>query len=134
MHLRDSSEREKISQAGESEHAYSNRPVLPEPGLSADIASITLMVVKLAIQFLLAGQETTLRSLDEDLAANWYLYYNRREAGEESGRFPPLSQGGDGMTILRGYPAPMSRREDCLCCGDVQPAAGSFEATVRPAR
>jgi hypothetical protein len=55
---------------------YSDRPVAVEPGLANDISPISNMVTKLAIQELVKGTVTTLRSLDDDLVAPWYLWLN----------------------------------------------------------
>ncbi len=98
--------------------AYSDRPVAVEAGLSTDIAAISLMVVKLAIQQLLAGKPTTLRSLDEDLVAPWYFWLNRREAGTEYEDLQPLEFNIDGMTVLRWYGISLDRNPACPCCGD----------------
>jgi molybdopterin/thiamine biosynthesis adenylyltransferase len=69
---------QEISTDGAAERlAYSDRPVAVEPGLSNDIAPITQMVVKLALQILLEGIPSTLHSLDEDLIAPWYLWLSR---------------------------------------------------------
>ncbi|MBL7189633.1 MAG: ThiF family adenylyltransferase [Phycisphaerae bacterium] len=109
----------EISIASQAQrHAYSDRPVAIEPGLSNDIAPISQMVVKLAIQFLLAGKSSTLRSLDEDLTAPWYLWLNRREAKTQYEGLPPLTGGMDGMRICRWYGIPIEPEPACPCCGD----------------
>lgn len=110
---------QEISSRGDAARiAYSDRPVAIEPGLSTDIAPISLMVVKLAIQYLLGDQETTLRSLDEDLAAPWHIWLNRREAGTSYEKLQPMAFNLDGLRVLRWYGLPMDRDPTCPCCGD----------------
>jgi molybdopterin/thiamine biosynthesis adenylyltransferase len=100
--------------------AYTDRPVPIEPGLSTDIAPIGLMVVKLAIQELLKGTETTLRSLDEDLVASWYLWLNRREQGTQYESLRPLEYNIDGMHVLRWYGVAFERHPGCPVCGNFE--------------
>ena len=120
-------DREISSAAQAQRYAYSDRAVAIEPGLSNDIAPISQMVVKLAIQFLLAGKSSTLRSLDEDLTAPWYLWLNRREAGTQYEGLPPLTGGMDGMCILRWYGIPREPDPACPCCGDFVGATAADE-------
>ncbi|MBT3193968.1 MAG: ThiF family adenylyltransferase, partial [Verrucomicrobia bacterium] len=98
--------------------AYSDRPVPIEPGLSIDIDPISHMTAKLVLQELLRDVPTTLRSLDEDLEANWYLYLNRREEGTQYENLDPLGFGIDGMRILRWYGVDFKRDPECPICGD----------------
>ena len=98
--------------------AYSDRPVAIEPGLSNDIAPISTMVVKLAIQHLIQGHPTTLSSLDEDLVAPWYLWLNRREKETDYAKLEPLEFNVDGMHVLRWYGIDLGRNDACPCCGD----------------
>lgn len=106
-------------------YAYSDRPVAIEPGLSTDIAPISLMMVKLAIQQLLHGTQTTLASLNEDLVAPWYLWINRREIGTDYANLEPLEFGVDGLRVLRWYGVDFERNPACPCCGDfVEQLAG----------
>jgi len=103
--------------------AYSDRPVAAEPGLSNDIAPITQMVVKLAIQELVAGTDTTLRSLDEDLSASWFLWINRREVGSEFEHLQPLAYNTNGIHVMRWYGIGLQRQPACPVCGDSVSAA-----------
>ena len=112
------SDREISSPQQAERYAYSDRPVPIEPGLSTDIAPISLMVVKLAIQYLLRGKPTTLRSLDEDLVAPWYLWINRRESGTDYEQLEPLEFNVDGLHVLRWYGIEMKRDPACPCCGN----------------
>jgi molybdopterin/thiamine biosynthesis adenylyltransferase len=100
--------------------AYTDRPVEIEPGLSNDIAPINTMVVKLAIQELLKGTQTSLRSLDEDLVAPWYIWLNRREKGTQYEKLGPLEFNVDGMRILRWYGIDIKRHEACPVCGNFE--------------
>ena len=98
--------------------AYTDRPVSIEPGLSNDIAPICNMVVKLTIQALLNESQTTLRSLDDDLVASWYIFLNRREPGTQYENLGPLEFNMDGMRILRWYGIDVKPHEKCPVCGD----------------
>ena len=110
---------EEISNAEQAEGlAYTDRPVPIEPGLATDILPISTMVVKLAIQELLQGTETTLRSLDTDLSPALYLWYNRREKDTAAEHFAPLETNIDGMHVLRWYGAAIPREPACTECGD----------------
>lgn len=110
---------QEISSEEQAERlAYSDRPVAIEPGLSNDIAPISTMVVKLAIQHLIQGHPTTLSSLDEDLVAPWYLWLNRREKETDYAKLEPLEFNVDGMHVLRWYGIDLERNDACPCCGD----------------
>ena len=111
-------DREISSQEDANPIQYSDRPVPIEPGLATDIAAISLMVSKLAIQELLQGQPTTLQSLDEDLVASWYIFLNRREKDTDYEGLDPLEFNVGSMTILRWYGIAMDRDPGCPCCGD----------------
>ena len=100
--------------------AYTDRPVPIEPGLSTDIAPIGLLVVKLVIQELLKGTETTLRSLDEDLVAPWYLWLNRREQHTQYESLTPLEYNVDGMHVLRWYGVSIEKHPGCPVCGNFE--------------
>lgn len=129
---------QEISSVHDAERlAYSDRPVPIEPGLATDIAPMSLMVAKLVIQHLLKEQETTLRSLDADLAAPWYLWLNRREGDTQYAELPPMSYNLDGLAVLRWYGLPLDREEGCPCCGDFVAVAarekGISIGSARPA-
>jgi molybdopterin/thiamine biosynthesis adenylyltransferase len=98
--------------------AYSDRPVAVEPGLSNDIMPLSQMVVKLSITHLLKNQSTTLRSLEEDLIAPWYIWVNRREAGTDYESLEPLEFNVDGFCIMRWYGIDFKKIPECPCCGD----------------
>jgi len=114
----ESRNQEISSSTSSAEIAYSDQPVPVEPGLSTDIAPISMLVVKLAIQELLQGKATTLRSLDEDLTAPWYLWLNRREAETDFAQLKPLGCEIDGMHVLRWYGVAIDRNDACPTCGD----------------
>lgn len=97
--------------------AYSDRPVPIEPGLSIDIDPICHMTAKVALQELMRGIPTTLRSLDQDLEADWFLYLNRREKDTQYEHMDPLGFGMDGMRILRWYGIGFDRDTECPVCG-----------------
>ncbi len=125
---------QEISSREQAErHAYSDRPVAIEPGLSTDIAPVSLMTTKLAIQILLEGQPTTLRSLDDDLVAPWYLWLNRREPSTDYAQLKPMGFEVDGMHVLRWYGIDIPRAEDCPCCGDFLRVMAEREGITLPA-
>jgi len=97
---------------------YADHPVPePEPALCIDIAAMNIMTAKLCINELLKGKPTTMRSLDEDLIAQQYIYLNRREGPYE--KLKPLAFNvGDGMHILSWYGIEMERNPACPVCGD----------------
>jgi molybdopterin/thiamine biosynthesis adenylyltransferase len=110
---------QEVSSAAQAQRlAYTDRPVAIEPGLSTDIAPISLLVVKLAIHLLLAGKSTTLGSLDQDLVAPHYLWLNRREARTQFEKLRPLGFGLNGLRILRWYGCELERDPGCPVCGD----------------
>jgi len=109
----------RISRPEQAERiAYSDLPVAVEPGLALDIKPIALMMTKLALQHLLRGKETTLRSLDEDLVASLYIWFSRREPDTPFARLEPLGFEMSGLRILRWFGIPLERRSDCPVCGD----------------
>jgi molybdopterin/thiamine biosynthesis adenylyltransferase len=111
---------QEISNPEQAERiAYADRPVPVEPGLSLDIAPINLMVTKLVVQELLKGRPTTLRSLDEDLVAPFYLWLNRRDADSPFAALEPMGFEVNGMRILRWYGVPLERDPECSVCGDL---------------
>ena len=121
MLLPEQAEDQEISSQEQAEGlAYTDRPVPIEPGLSIDIAPISLMVVKLVIQELLKDSTTTLRSLDDDLVAPWYLWINRRELGTQYEKMKPLAFNIDGLHVLRWYGVSVERHPDCPVCGDFE--------------
>ena len=134
-------DREISSQENADAEAYSDMPVLIEPGLSIDVAPIAIMVSKLALQELIAGKESTLRMLDDDLDANVYIWVNRPEPNTEYAKWPPLSKSIDDQTILRWYGIYLEKDPGCPTCGDfekairkeygLEPGAGSIP--IRPA-
>jgi len=109
---------EIASAADAAEIAYSDRPVVVEPGLSLDVAPIALMVTRLALNELLAGRSTSLAMLERDLSAPWYLWLNRPETNTPYAAWPPLSESIDEMTILRWYGVGFDREPSCPVCGD----------------
>jgi len=112
---------------------YTDRPVKAEPGLSNDIAPLGQMMVKLAIQELLKGKETTLKSLDEDLVAPWFMWLNRREAGTEYEGLKPLKYNIDGMHIMGWYGIAFNQNENCPACGDLMGNVARAEGiTLKP--
>ena len=109
----------EISSASDAaDIAYSDRPVAVEPGLSLDVLPIANMVAKLALTELLKDKPTTLRTLERDYDAPWYLWLNRPEPATPYSDWPPLSESSDEMTINRWYGIYFDRDPDCPTCGD----------------
>ena len=78
------------------------------------------MVAKLIIQELLKDTKTTLRSLDDDLVAPWYLWLNRREIDTQYESLEPLEFNVDGMHVLRWYGVAIERHPGCPVCGNFE--------------
>ena len=97
--------------------AYSDRLVPIEPGLSTDIAPISLMCVKLGILELLRGSNTSFSNLYEDLSAPLYLWLNRREENSPYDSLNPLDTD-DGLRILAWYGIENEKNPHCPVCGD----------------
>jgi molybdopterin/thiamine biosynthesis adenylyltransferase len=98
--------------------AYSDQPVAAEPGLSLDVQPIANMVAKLALSELLKDKPSTLRVLERDYDAPWYLWLNRPEPATPYSDWPPLSESSDEMTINRWYGIYFDRDAECPTCGD----------------
>ena len=84
-------------------------------GLASDIAPIANLMVKLALVELSNDSQTGIRSLAEDLVADFYIWANRRENIYES--WSKLEYNYDKPTILRWYGARVDRDPDCMVCG-----------------
>ena len=115
-------DREVSSEDDAAAVAYSYRPVLVEPGLALDVAPISIMASKLAIQELIRNEDSSLHILDKDLDAGWYLWVNRPEPGTAYASWPPLSESSDQMTILRWYGVYLDKDLGCPTCGDFREA------------
>ncbi|MCY2928061.1 MAG: ThiF family adenylyltransferase [Planctomycetota bacterium] len=112
-------DREISSQEDAERFAYSDRPFVAEPGLSNDIVPIPQMGVKLAIQQLMQGTPSALRTLDADLVAPLYIWISRREAGTDFEELQPLEFNVDGFHVMRWYGVDLPRDQACPCCGEV---------------
>lgn len=97
--------------------AYSDRPVAVEPGLSLDVLPIANMVAKLALLELVSDTSSSLKILQRDFDAPWYLWLNRPEPGTQYASWPPLSESSDEMTINRWYGIYFDREPGCPVCG-----------------
>lgn len=85
-------------------------------GLSADIAPICNMMVKLALVELSRGTDSGITSLEHELVYNYYLWANRRE--RRYANWSAMPTAGNSPTILRWYGAKIARRGDCATCGE----------------
>ena len=115
-------DREVSSEADALAIAYADRPMPVEPGLALDVAPISVMAAKLALQELIRNVESSLHVLDRDLEAGWYLWINRPEPGTEYASWPPLSDSSDEMTVLRWYGIHLDIDPGCPTCGDFEKA------------
>ena len=102
--------------------AYTDQPAEVQPGLSVDVAPISIMATKLALQELIRGKKSCLHVLDPDLSANWYLWINRAEPGTKYASWPPMSESSDAMTVLRWYGIHLDIDPSCPTCGDFEQA------------
>ena len=91
--------------------AYSDRPLEVQPGLAVDIAPISWMCTRLALQALLGAPEQ-----DGDLRADLYIWANRRE--HQFSRWEPMDFSVKRMTVNRWYGVRMARRADCPVCNE----------------
>jgi len=83
-------------------------------GLASDIAPITNFMVKLALVELSRGLDSGIKSLEEDLVADFYIWANRRENIYEN--WNKLEYTFNKPTILRWYGAKVIRDPNCMVC------------------
>lgn len=84
-------------------------------GLSSDIEPICNLMVKLSLVELSRGSETGIRSLEDDLVYDFYLWANRRE--RHYGNWKPMPSAGTSPTVLRWYGVRVNREDGCPICG-----------------
>jgi len=84
-------------------------------GLASDIAPISNFMVKLALVELSKGLESGIKSLEEDLVADFYIWANRRENVYES--WNKLEFNFNKPSILRWYGAKINKDPNCMVCG-----------------
>ena len=96
------------------------------PGLTTDIAPIANMMARLALLELSRGTSAGIAATDGDLAADFYIWANRRErtyAGWQAMGFRA-----DRLSVLRWYGVRTSRLPGCMQCGEsVAGARAVFE-------
>jgi molybdopterin/thiamine biosynthesis adenylyltransferase len=99
--------------------AYADRAVPAEPGLSMDIAPVSLMLAKLAlVRMLQDAGSARFDALAEDLAAPRLLWIGRREPGTIYEQWPPLGDSlGEGPRIQQWLGLWLDRQPDCPACG-----------------
>ena len=102
--------------------AYTDRPVLVEPGLAVDVAPISIMAAKLALQELIRGETSSLHILDRDWKCQLVSVDQSRGAGTQYASWPPLSEASDAMTVLRWYGIHLEKDPGCPTCGDFEQA------------
>ena len=84
-------------------------------GLSSDIAPITNFMVKLALVELSKGLNSGIKSLEEDLISDFYIWANRRENVYEG--WSKLEYNFNKPSILRWYGAKVGKDPNCMVCG-----------------
>lgn len=94
-----------------------------QPGLSADIAPISNMIVRLALVELSRGSGAGIASLQDDLEADFYIWANRRELSYAG--WNPMGFGFRDVSILRWYGARFERKHDCPVCGCLESRAAT---------
>lgn len=92
-----------------------DRAALVQPGLSADVAPIANMIVRLALLELSRGTNAAITTLDADLGADLYIWANRRE--RVYAEWPPMGCGSKTPSILRWYGVDAPRDASCIECG-----------------
>jgi molybdopterin/thiamine biosynthesis adenylyltransferase len=116
------SDDEEISQAEQAKKLlpdYTTEKELQaavQVGLASDIAPISNFMVKLALVELSRGLDSGIKSLEEDFAADFYIWANRRENVYES--WSKLEYNFNKPSILRWYGAKVARDPMCMVCGD----------------
>lgn len=85
-------------------------------GLSADIAPICNLMVKLALVELSRGVESGISALENELVYDYYMWANRRE--NRFAGWVPLPGAGPKPTILRWYGCRIEKLENCAICGE----------------
>lgn len=94
-------------------------------GLSSDILPISNMIVKLALQELSRDKDSGIKSLEEDLIADFYIWANRRENTYQS--WPKMEYGSKTPSILRWYGAKCERNLSCQGCGQPQTSNKDYD-------
>ncbi len=84
-------------------------------GLASDIAPISNFMVKLSLVELSRGVNSGIKSLEEDLISDFYIWANRRENVYES--WNKLEYNFNKPSILRWYGAKVFRDPNCMVCG-----------------
>ncbi|MEU4513330.1 ThiF family adenylyltransferase [Nonomuraea wenchangensis] len=103
------------SEADAARFSYTDRAVLPQPGLSTDVVPIALLMAKLALLELLGDASPAFRGLSQDLVAPMFQWINRREAAHAG--LPPMGVTVDELSVLRWYGVLLPRLDDCATCG-----------------
>jgi molybdopterin/thiamine biosynthesis adenylyltransferase len=115
----DDEEISQMSQAAQLLPEYTSARELTavvQVGLSSDIAPISNFMVKLALVELSKGLPSGIRSLEDDLVADFYIWANRREGAYQD--WNKLEFNFNRPSILRWYGARVERDPKCLVCGD----------------
>jgi len=86
-------------------------------GLSADIAPITNMMIRLSLVELSRGTASGIECLEEELPFDYYMWANRRERRHQN--WSPFPTAGPMPTILRWYGVRIERKDECAQCGEL---------------
>ena len=115
------SDDEEISQKSQAEKLlpdYTSEKEIQtiiQVGLSSDIAPISNLMVKLALVELSKGLESGIKSLEEDLISDFYIWANRRENIYQT--WNKLEFNFNKPSILRWYGAKVEKDPNCMVCG-----------------
>ncbi|MGW0810458.1 ThiF family adenylyltransferase [Nonomuraea sp. NPDC002799] len=111
---RQAGDNEISSEADAARFSYTDREVLPQPGLSTDVIPIALHMAKLALVELLGEESPAFRGLSEDLVAPLFQWINRREAAHAA--LEPMGVSVDELSVLRWYGVLLPKLDDCATC------------------
>jgi molybdopterin-synthase adenylyltransferase len=84
-------------------------------GLASDIAPISNLMVKLALVELSRGTQSGIKTLEDDLVADFYIWANRRDNVYSD--WSKLEYNFNKPSILRWYGARVARDPNCMVCG-----------------
>ena len=106
-----------LNQAARDAPAYVNPQDVEsavQVGLSSDIAPICNLIVKLSLVELSKGLNSGIKSLEEDLVSDYYIWANRRD--RHYANWNKLEYQFVKPTILRWYGAKVAKDEKCMVC------------------
>ncbi len=118
---KDGGDDEEISQESQADKllpdytSEDEKKAVIQVGLSSDIAPITNFMIKLALVELSKGLDSGIKTLEEDLVSDYYIWANRRENEYET--WSKLEYNFNKPSILRWYGARITKDINCMVCG-----------------